>query len=62
MKKRILSMLLVIVMVLSMVPITALAAPGLKITSNGEMQYTLEKDKDLIPTFVLDSFSSFNQQ
>ena len=48
MKKRILSMLLVIVMVLSMAPVTALAAPGLKITSNGEMQYTLEKDKDLI--------------
>lgn len=48
MKKRILSMLLVIVMVLSLVPVTALAAPGLKITSNGEMQYTLEKDKDLI--------------
>lgn len=52
MKKRILSMLLVIVMVLSMVPVTALAAPGLKITSNGEMQYTLEKDKDLILTLT----------
>lgn len=47
MKKRILSMLLVIVMVLSLVPVSALAAPGLKITSNGEMQYTLENGKDL---------------
>ena len=52
MKKRILSMLLVIVMVLSLVPVSALAAPGLKITSNGEMQYTLEKDKDLILTLT----------
>lgn len=52
MKKRILSMLLVIVLVLSLVPVSALAAPGLKITSNGEMQYTLEKDKDLTLTLT----------
>ena len=53
MKKRILSMLLVIVMVLSVLPVQALADGGsLKITSNQEMQYTLEKDKELTLTLA----------
>lgn len=41
MKKRILSMLLVIVMVLSMVPVTALAANELKITSTKSSKYVV---------------------
>ena len=41
MKKRILSMLLVIVLVLSMVPVSALAAEGLKITSTKSSKYVV---------------------
>ena len=41
MKKRILSMLLVIVLVLSMVPVSALAADGLKITSTKSSKYVV---------------------
>lgn len=41
MKKRILSMLLVIVMVLSMVPVSALAAGELKITSTKSSEYVV---------------------
>ena len=41
MKKRILSMLLVIVMVLSMVPVTALAAEELKVASTKSSKYVV---------------------
>lgn len=41
MKKRILSMLLVIVLVLSMVPVSALAEDGLKITSTKSSKYVV---------------------
>lgn len=41
MKKRILSMLLVIVLVLSMVPVSALAADGLKVTSTKSSKYVV---------------------
>lgn len=45
-------MLLVIIMVLSLVPVSALAAGNLKITSNGALAYTLEKDQAIVLTLT----------